>query len=82
MICPVCKSQNVNVQVSTETKLKTKHHSVLYWLLIGWWWAIIKWVVFTIPALIIAIFRPKRYQLKQKDYSVCVCQNCGHQWRP
>ena len=34
MTCPKCQSENVNVQVVTVSKLKSKH-SWLYWLTIG-----------------------------------------------
>lgn len=36
MRCPKCNSENTNVQMVTNTQLKNKHHSFLYWLLIGW----------------------------------------------
>ena len=35
MKCPKCGSENVNVQMVTDTKLKNKHHSLIYWLFIG-----------------------------------------------
>ena len=68
MKCPVCGSENVNVQIVTETELKNKHHGVAWWLL------------FTIPALIIKNFAPKKQSLKQCHNTVRVCQNCGHKW--
>ena len=68
MKCPVCGSENVNVQIVTETELKNKHHGVVWWLF------------FTIPALIIKIFAPKKQNLKQCHNTVRVCQNCGHKW--
>ena len=68
MKCPVCGSENVNVQIVTETELKNKHHGVFWWL------------CFTIPALIIKIFAPKKQKLKQHHKSIRVCQNCGHKW--
>jgi hypothetical protein len=36
MNCPKCGSEKVNVQMVSESKLKDKHHSIAYWLLIGW----------------------------------------------
>ena len=30
MNCPKCGSENVNVQMVSESQLKTKHHSFLY----------------------------------------------------
>ncbi len=80
MKCKKCGSENVNVQVVTETKLKTKHHGIIYWLLIGWWLKPILWFFLTIPMLIIAIFRPKKQKLKQKQKSMSVCQSCGYKW--
>ena len=80
MKCPVCGSENVTVQIVTETELKNKHHGVVWWLCIGWWWVPIWWLCFTIPALIIKIFAPKKQKLKQRHKTVRVCQNCGHKW--
>lgn len=81
MKCPKCGSENVNVQMVTETNLKTVHHGLFWWLFIGWWWWPIKWIIFTIPALIVKIFAPKKYKTKIKHRSMCVCQNCGHHWK-
>ncbi len=80
MKCPKCGSTNVNVQMVTETQLKTKHKGLLWWLCIGWLWVPIKWFFFTIPALIVKIFAPKKYKLKTMHSSMCVCQNCGYHW--
>lgn len=80
MVCPKCGSNNVNVQVVQETKLVDKHHGIIWWICIGWWWMIFKWIFLTVPALIVKIFAPKKQKLKQKTRSVCVCQNCGHRW--
>lgn len=81
MTCPQCGSANVNVQMVTETQLKTKHRSVFWWLLIGWWWIPIKWIFLTIPALIVKIFAPKRHKLKTTHKKMCMCQSCGHSWQ-
>lgn len=81
MVCPKCKSTNVNVQMVSETQLKTKHHGIIWWLCIGWWWLFFKWIFLTIPALIVKIFAPKRHKLKTVHKSMCVCQNCGHSWK-
>ena len=80
MKCHVCGSENVNVQIVTETELNNKHHGVVWWLFIGWWFVPIWWLCFTIPALIIKIFAPKKQKLKQHHKSIRVCQNCGHKW--
>lgn len=81
MICPKCRSNNVNVQIINQTSLKEKHHGLFWWLLIGWWWVPVKWFFLFIPALIVKIFAPKKYKLKNKVVSMCVCQHCGHTWK-
>lgn len=80
MKCPKCGSENVTVQVVTETELKEKKHGAIWWLCVGWWWIPIKWLVFTLPALIIAIFKPKKYKTKTHSKKVAVCNNCGKSW--
>lgn len=80
MKCPKCGSENVTVQVVSETKLKEKKKGILYWLFIGWWWIPIKWLFLTLPALIVAIFKPTKYKTKTIHTTKCVCQNCGKMW--
>lgn len=80
MKCPKCGSENVTVQVVTETELKEKKHGLIWWICVGWWWIPIKWLVFTLPALIIAIFKPKKYKTKTISKKVAVCNNCGKSW--
>lgn len=80
MKCPKCGSENVSVQMVSETQLKNKHHGVIWWVFIGWWWLFIKWLFLTVPALIVKIFAPKRQKLKITHKSMCVCQSCGHHW--
>lgn len=80
MICPRCGSENVNVQMVSESQIKNKHHNILWWIFIGWWWIFIKWIIFTIPALIVKIFAPKKQKLKTSHKSMCVCQSCGCHW--
>ena len=80
MTCPKCHSNNVSVQIVTESKLKNKHHNIFWWVFVGWWWIIIKWIFLTLPALLAKIFIPKKQTLKQKQVSMCVCQSCGHTW--
>lgn len=81
MTCPKCGGNNVNVQMVSETKLVTKHHSILWWLFIGWWWLPIKWLFFTLPALIVKLFRPKRYKTVSTHRSMFVCRDCGNFWQ-
>ncbi len=80
MICPKCNSNNVNVQISNETQLVTKHHGVIWWIFIGWWWVPLKWFFFTVPTLILKLLRPARYKAKTITHSNCVCQDCGYHW--
>jgi len=80
MTCPNCGSQNVSIQTVSETKIKTKHHGCLYWGLIGWWLKPLLWIFLTLPMLIIAIFRPKKYKAKTVLKKIAVCQNCGKSW--
>lgn len=81
MTCPKCGSENVNVEMMQDIKIKNKHKGVLYWLFIGWWWVFIKWIFFTLPTLIIAIFKPKKQKVKTTNYKMCVCQSCGNSWK-
>jgi len=76
MVCPKCKSENVSLQVIAVQR--RKHHSIIYWIFIGWWLEMILWLFFTIPRLIVAIFRPKR--MKTVEKAVAVCQNCGYRF--
>lgn len=80
MQCKKCGSQNVNVQMVSESQLKTKHHSILWWLFIGWWLEACLWFFLTIPRLLAALFGHKKQKLVTKHSSVAVCQNCGHSW--
>lgn len=80
MICPKCNSDNVSIQAVTETKLVTKHHSVIWWIFVGWWWLPFKWLFLTLPALIVKLFRPKRYKTETNHKNKAVCQNCGNSW--
>ena len=81
MICPKCKSANVSVQVINQTKLKTKHHNIFWWLFIGWWWVPVKWVFLLLHALIVKIFAPKRYKTKNVAVTMCTCQQCAYTWK-
>ena len=81
MVCPKCGSENVTVQVVTEQDIKNKHHSIFWWLFIGFWWVPIKWLVFTVPALIVKIFAPKKQKIKNTHKSMAVCHACGNHWQ-
>lgn len=80
MICPKCNSNNVNANVVNEVTLKNQHHGIAWWICVGWWWVFIKWIVFTVPALILAIFGHKKQKAVNKQKTVCVCQSCGYRW--
>lgn len=92
MKCPRCGSSDVSVQAVNEWDMvdDKKRHGILWWLVIGWWWAPLwfcfKWLVLTVPALIIAVvrrafgLRPKR--VVNRTVSKAVCQTCGHVWTP
>lgn len=81
MTCPKCGSNSVNVQMMQDVQIKNKHNGVLYWIFVGWWWVPVKWLFFTLPALIIAIFKPKKKKVVTKNYRMCVCQECGNNWK-
>lgn len=80
MKCPKCKSENVTVQMVSETKLKEKKHGIFWWIFIGWWWLPVKWIFLTLPALIVKIFAPKKYKTETIHKSMAVCQDCGYSW--
>lgn len=62
--CKKCGSSNINFQTVNEVKLKDKHHNFLWWITIGWIWVPIKWLFFTLPALLIKIFSHKKTKAK------------------
>jgi Zn finger protein HypA/HybF involved in hydrogenase expression len=80
MNCPKCGSDKVNVQMVTESQLKNKHHSIIYWLLIGWWLHPILWICLTLPMIFLRLFGHKKQKIVQKQKTTAVCQNCGHHW--
>lgn len=81
MKCSKCGSENVTVQVVTEQELKVKKHGVLYWLCIGWWLKPLLWFFFTLPMLIIHIFKPKKYKTVNHTKKLAVCNDCGKSWK-
>lgn len=80
MKCPKCNSENINVQMVTNTQLKNKHHSIIYWLLIGWWLHPLLWFFLTLPMILAKLFGHKKQKIVQNHKSMAVCQNCGHHW--
>lgn len=80
MVCPKCGGENVAVNVVNDVKLKDKHHNVFWWIFVGFWWIPIKWLFFTLPALIFKIFGRKKQKAINKQKKVCCCQSCGYTW--
>lgn len=80
MKCKKCGSENVTVSVVNEVHLKNQHHGIIWWFCIGWWWIPIKWLIFTLPALIFAIFGHKKQKAVNKSVTKCICQSCGYTW--
>lgn len=80
MVCPKCNSSNVSVQVVNEVKLKNAHHSIWWWIFIGFWWIPIKWLCFTLFALIVKIFSHKKQKAVNKTVKKAICQDCGNTW--
>ena len=80
MVCPKCNSENVTTQIINEVHMKNQHHGIIWWMIVGWWWTPIKWIFFTVPALIFSIFGHKKQKAVNKKKTMCVCQQCGHTW--
>ncbi len=80
MICPKCKSTNVNIQMVSDTFSKRQHHSLGYWILIGWWLEILLWIFLTLPRLLLFIFLPKNKKTVTIQHKMAICQLCGHSW--
>lgn len=80
MKCIQCGSEDVTVNVVNEVTMKDKHHGILWWVFIGWWWIPVKWCVFFVPALLIKIFGHKKQKAINTTVTKCVCQSCGYTW--
>lgn len=80
MVCKKCGSQNVTVQVVTETQVKEKKHGFFWWICVGWWWIPIKWLVFTLPAILGKLFGKSKYKVTTKTRKIAVCNDCGKSW--
>ena len=78
--CPRCRSTDVTTQVLTDYTLKTQRKGCLWWLVVGWWWVAVKWIVFTLPALIFKLFGSKRQKIVTRHRVAHVCQRCGETW--
>lgn len=84
MKCQKCGSENVNVQLVNKQEFKIEKHSLIWWLIIGWWWIPIKWVVlYVILSWVVIPFKmllPKKKKLINTVEGYKVCNNCGHHW--
>ena len=80
IVCPKCGSHEVQISTVNEVKLKNQHHSVFWWLFIGWWWVPVKWLYLTIPALVFKLFGNKKQKAINKYKTIAVCQRCGNSW--
>lgn len=78
MKCKKCGSENVTIMASATEKAKGRH-SIIYWLLIGWWLHPLMWLVATLPMLIWRIICPNR-KTKTVTHTMAVCQSCGYSW--
>lgn len=81
MICPKCNSTDVSVSMVTETKMKQKKKTLLYWLTIGWIIEPLLWFFLTVPKLIFELFKPSKYKMSSKTSKIAVCQTCGKSWK-
>lgn len=100
IVCPKCRSNNIDFQVQQETKTITKtkskyrekRHGFFWWVFIGsWWWMIdlFLWIFLFLPRVLLHIGRKRKYvggsktvsKDKVKYRTICVCQNCGYNWK-
>lgn len=81
MKCRRCGSTNVIMTIVNESRLVKDKPGCIWWMLIGWWWIPVKWIYFTIAALILKIFVPAKMKLYKRQYTEAVCQRCGYHWR-
>ena len=81
MTCKKCGSTNVDVQMVSSTEIREKKHGILYWIFIGWWLNPLLWLFLTLPMIIIAIFKPKKYESRTRVTKYYVCKDCGYSWK-
>jgi hypothetical protein len=98
-ICPKCGSSNINFQIEQTASIGgsihriggEKHHGVLYWACIGWWWKPLAWFFRWLLRIgTLGIMGRKRDKgiggktitaSKNINKTMAVCQNCGHTWK-
>lgn len=96
MECPKCGSSNVLIQREQTAQVGVGSNKVVveqnpkkskgcfYWLVIGFWWEPIKWIMF---GWLKPLFRRKTksgmnvHASKTFNKTVAVCQDCGHSWK-
>lgn len=62
--------------VSEQVK---KKHSLVYWLCGGFILEACKWLILTLPMILVKLFGKEKTKTIHK--SMAVCQNCGHSWK-
>lgn len=83
--------QETKTITKTKSNYKEKRHGLLWKICIGWWWWIVDvflWIFLFIPRALLRIGRKRNYTSKTKTVTqdraryktICVCQNCGHNW--
>lgn len=80
MVCPKCKSDSITIQVVNEQQLKRKHHSIIWWICIGWWFVPVMWLLFFLPKIVLKLFRieHKPQKIINSTKKKAVCQTCGN----
>lgn len=83
MQCPKCKSENVTSQIITGTIQEAKQkHGIIWWILIGWWRTILKFLVFGIWMFVWRIYKSitKKAEAQEFIKTAHVCNDCGYGW--
>ena len=94
--CPKCGGNNINFQRDqtasiggTKTSFGVKRHGVLWWICIGWWLTMFKWMLALCTLGFSNLFFRKKNKLngstisanKTINRTMAVCQNCGKSWK-
>mgnify|MGYP001648079824 FL=1 len=83
--CPKCQSNNLQFQLVNIQDIVPRRHSLIWWILVGWWWVSIKWLFlyflmgFFIIPLKMLLPKNKRISNDVKNYKIC--KDCGHHWK-
>lgn len=80
MKCPRCGSNDVRVHVKIQTVTRPRRKGFFWWLFIGWWWLPVKWIVFTLPALIFKAFGSRKLVTTTTQVTKFRCHRCGKIW--